>query len=776
MYSRPLLLVGAGNVGRSLINQNPNALGQIVAVFDNDPQRIGQTFSANGSLVPIRAARELQGTIHDLHQSGIRPGAILAVDSPSIAKKYAETCIQNGIDTIVNCTSADLQVPNDRKIDVHNISHDVLPTLPLNLNDIDHDLLSQVHPLLAVSESRYEREFEEIARLGRGGYGSVFHCLNRLDDTHYAVKKVCVSLKGIHDSGRLHSVKLMGSNCERALREVRAMASIPPHQGIVRYHNCWLEFTSPKKKLERRTSSCSFESGLQDTSSPQDSSDSFDNFFPHFEESENELEDLVPNPFACSPLTSGTFSTTSSVTAKSSKSASTSTSTHSLHHNPNSAAAHPVTPSKNTTTHTAATHGGEMGPGTTVNNHTASASTMIPAVTLYIQMGLGPTDTLQSELESSEKRMSPRTALQVFTRIAEAVRHIHEHGFAHRDLKPSNILYKDGSIQITDFGLAKCATRNDSDPDGSDADSHARHDVMAGAHHSSGLGTYLYAAPELLEVSKKNSRRKKLDVTDYDVRKCDVYSLGVILIELFCPFTTRMERATVLNNLRRPGPEQTKALPPSFLKNHPEVAALALSLLSLDPSARPAMSSVVLSLSRLQFQSQAPFRKSILNSFSMVLTNHKQRGDPFSPGSPPKSTEAMGMYVNHLENLVLQQSQTNCSLMEEIEMLRAQLGQSKATGSNNNSNNKALGNSDMNGNGPNQSHLHGPIHGHGTSDGYNTQPASPVLPAPTLPLPTMPFPLPVPRNRTPSAVRSHSAICLTDYGSTVENFKVQFAH
>ena len=44
--------------------------------------------------------------------------------------------------------------------------------------------------LLQCSTSRYQEEFVEINRLGKGGFGSVFKVKNKLDGREYAVKKI----------------------------------------------------------------------------------------------------------------------------------------------------------------------------------------------------------------------------------------------------------------------------------------------------------------------------------------------------------------------------------------------------------------------------------------------------------------------------------------------------------------------------------------------------------------------------------------------------------
>lgn len=83
--------------------------------------------------------------------------------------------------------------------------------------------------------SRYSSDFESIQRLGRGGFGIVFEAKNKIDDCHYAVKRICLPLE---NEAR-----------ERVMREVRALAKLD-HAGIVRYYNAWLE-TPPDEWLKQ---------------------------------------------------------------------------------------------------------------------------------------------------------------------------------------------------------------------------------------------------------------------------------------------------------------------------------------------------------------------------------------------------------------------------------------------------------------------------------------------------------------------------------------------
>lgn len=79
--------------------------------------------------------------------------------------------------------------------------------------------------------SRYAEDFDELAVLGRGGFGRVFKVQNRVDRRLYAIKKI--------DFASIYS-----SRFERIMREVRALANLE-HSNIVRYHSAWIEEEGP---------------------------------------------------------------------------------------------------------------------------------------------------------------------------------------------------------------------------------------------------------------------------------------------------------------------------------------------------------------------------------------------------------------------------------------------------------------------------------------------------------------------------------------------------
>ncbi|MQL83027.1 hypothetical protein Taro_015511 [Colocasia esculenta] len=76
-------------------------------------------------------------------------------------------------------------------------------------------------------KSRYLNDFEEICSLGRGGFGYVVLCRNKLDGRHYAVKKI-----------RLKDKKF--SINDKILREVATLSRLQ-HQHVVRYYQIFAE-------------------------------------------------------------------------------------------------------------------------------------------------------------------------------------------------------------------------------------------------------------------------------------------------------------------------------------------------------------------------------------------------------------------------------------------------------------------------------------------------------------------------------------------------------
>ncbi|CAG9484024.1 unnamed protein product [Plasmodium vivax] len=176
--------------------------------------------------------------------------------------------------------------------------------------------------------------------------------------------------------------------------------------------------------------------------------------------------------------------------------------------------------------------------------------------------------------------------------IILGLHYMHKNNIIHRDLKPSNIfICSNDVVKIGDFGLASyddfgrnqsaahqlrkkkkkkkskhssCSQKGEKchavggTPEGS---------THGSSYHTLGIGTKMYSAPEQLLGNKYN-------------KAVDMFSLGLIIVDLFTRTETNMERTAILTNARQ------RILPDSLIKKHPNVAKLCKNLLSLDYESR----------------------------------------------------------------------------------------------------------------------------------------------------------------------------------------------
>ncbi|KAF7866713.1 hypothetical protein EAF04_005555 [Stromatinia cepivora] len=77
--------------------------------------------------------------------------------------------------------------------------------------------------------SIYNREWEQISLLGKGGFGAVYKVRHRVDDLECAIKKVIITPD-----------QLRNVDTAALLSEVKALAE-HKHPNIVNYYGCWIE-------------------------------------------------------------------------------------------------------------------------------------------------------------------------------------------------------------------------------------------------------------------------------------------------------------------------------------------------------------------------------------------------------------------------------------------------------------------------------------------------------------------------------------------------------
>lgn len=164
-------------------------------------------------------------------------------------------------------------------------------------------------------------------------------------------------------------------------------------------------------------------------------------------------------------------------------------------------------------------------------------------------------------------RLTFATYRRLFRQTLEGLAHIHGLNVVHRDLKPENIFIDAASnVKIGDFGLATSGQYTPTDKLSSTA-------MQTSGDMTRSIGTAFYVAPEV-----------RSSVGGTYTSKVDMYSLGVIFFEMCYQPIVGMERAHVVESLRKKQP----TLPTDFNVTEKAVQAdIILSLLNHSPKERP---------------------------------------------------------------------------------------------------------------------------------------------------------------------------------------------
>jgi serine/threonine protein kinase len=201
----------------------------------------------------------------------------------------------------------------------------------------------------------------------------------------------------------------------------------------------------------------------------------------------------------------------------------------------------------------------------------------------FMAMELIEGETLEGILEQ-RACLTVSETIALATGIAKGLKQAHSRGLIHRDLKPANVMLtanEDGThAKILDFGLVRALENT----------THARATLGMGGI----AGTPLYMSPEQMFGQVLTPAT-------------DLYSLGVVLYESLTgrlPFTGK---TTVEIALAQRGGPPSPLLQASGARFPESLETLVLSLLSKEPSERPASADhILLELKRVEQELKKP--------------------------------------------------------------------------------------------------------------------------------------------------------------------------
>ncbi|XP_027115330.1 serine/threonine-protein kinase 52 [Coffea arabica] len=162
-------------------------------------------------------------------------------------------------------------------------------------------------------------------------------------------------------------------------------------------------------------------------------------------------------------------------------------------------------------------------------------------------------------IRNYRKKLAFKVVIQLALDLSRGLSYLHSKKFVHRDVKSENMLLNaNRTLKIADFGVARVEAQNPRDMTGE-------------------TGTLGYMAPEVLDGKPYN-------------RKCDVYSFGICLWEIYCcdmPYPNLsfadLSSAVVNQNLR---PEIPRCCPGAL-------ASVMRKCWDANPDKRPEMDEVV---------------------------------------------------------------------------------------------------------------------------------------------------------------------------------------
>lgn len=452
--------------------------------------------------------------------------------------------------------------------------------------------------------SRYKHDFDEGIMLGRGGFGEVVKARNKLDGRVYAVKKITAT----------------AFTLSHILQEVVLLSRLN-HQYVVRYYTVWLEDSADVPESNPRAS-FSLSGSVDGSKDP--SADEARKAGVHGSVAgsvANSVATSVANSVATSIANSRAGSRADSVANSAATSGRNSANSFDALHLdplelPSSLSFHsldipsasqdfmsdsgfvqfefgsddePESVAASTQELVEDTQCAETArPRPARERKEVVARTQLPKKTLYIQMEYCQNHTLADLIRQGLYR-HPEQYWRLLRQILVALAYIHSEGVIHRDLKPKNIFIDQANnIKIGDFGLARqmvkpLGRQTSADPAANSplvtlaslATSPPPADGGMDEELTTDVGTSLYAAVEMTSANQRRGYNEKVDI----------FSLGIIFLEMVWEMDTEMER---VQTIRRARMSQID-LPPKLVASKDMAVQVDIirSALNHDPACRP---------------------------------------------------------------------------------------------------------------------------------------------------------------------------------------------
>jgi len=151
----------------------------------------------------------------------------------------------------------------------------------------------------------------------------------------------------------------------------------------------------------------------------------------------------------------------------------------------------------------------------------------IPRVFIEFLEGGSLADCVRSRrLYESGPEKALERILDIAIQFAWGLGYAHEQGLIHQDVKPANaLLSADGTVKVTDFGLAKARCIS-----GEQSVLLPRQSILA----TYGGRTPAYCSPEQAEIAARGGREPIAQNSSALSRRTDIWSWGVSVMEMFC--------------------------------------------------------------------------------------------------------------------------------------------------------------------------------------------------------------------------------------------------